>query len=80
MTQDVANEIFQTICPKNRIRYFKFIEGSLSYNTRGLTDITEILNAYGFDDEEDKIDVKDEFDYVYEILDQNNEKVENIND
>ena len=66
MTQDVANEIFQTITPKQRIRWFDFSEGHLSYNTRGLIDITDILNAYDFNDKEDKIEIKDEFELVYE--------------
>lgn len=64
MTQNVANEILQTIAPKNRIRNFHFVEGELNYNTRGLTDITDVLNAYGFIDEE--IEIKDEFELVYE--------------
>lgn len=64
ITQNVANEILQTIAPKNRIRNFHFVEGELNYNTRGLTDITDILNAYGFIDEE--IEIKDEFDLVAE--------------
>ena len=55
MTQDVANEIFQTIVPKQKVRWFNFNEGHLNYNTRGLVEINEILNAYGFNDQEDKI-------------------------
>lgn len=68
MTQDVANEIFQTIVPKQRIRWFKFSEGHLYYNSRGLVDIAPILNAYGFNDKEDKIEVEDEFEYAYENM------------
>ena len=65
VTQEVANEIFNVISEKNRVRSFDFIEaGVVSYNTRGLTDITEILNKYGFTDEE--IEVKDEFTRAYE--------------
>lgn len=64
MTQEVANEIFQAIEPKHLIREFHFHEGYLYYNTRGLLDISDILNKYKFDDRVDKIEVKDEFDYV----------------
>ena len=71
MTQDVANEIFQTIAPKQRVRHFSFSEGHLNYNTRGLVDVTEVLEAYGFNDDEDKIEIKDEFELVYESLEDN---------
>ena len=65
MNQDIANEIFNVISSKNRIRRFSFSEGYLSYNSRGLTDITDILNKYNFNDEEDEISIKDEFELVY---------------
>ena len=68
MTQDVANEIFQAIAPKQRIRWFNFSEGHLSYNTRGFINIGAILESYGFNLEEDKIDIKDEFEMFYENL------------
>lgn len=68
MTQNVANEIFQTIVPKQRVRCFSFSEGHLNYNTRGFIDVTEVLEAYGFNDKEDKIEIKDEFELVYETL------------
>lgn len=64
MTQEVANEIFQVITTKNKVRSFNFNEGYLSYNTRGLTDIGSILENNGFIDEE--IEIKDEFELVYE--------------
>lgn len=64
MTQKVANEIFQVIATKNKVRSFNFNEGHLSYNTRGLTDISSILENNGFIDEE--IEVKDEFELAYE--------------
>lgn len=64
MTQEVANEIFQAIEPKHLIREFHFHEGYLYYNTRGLLNISDILNKYKFNDKVDKIEVKDEFDYV----------------
>lgn len=68
MTQDVANEIFQTIAPKQLVRSFHFCQGVLRYNTRGLEDISEILVAHGFNDEEDKIEIKDEFELVYDDI------------
>lgn len=64
MTQEIANKIFQEIASKNLIRGFGFHKGCLTYNTRGLTDITTILNEAGIVDEE--IEVKDEFDLAYE--------------
>ena len=74
MTQDVANEFFQTIAPKQRVRWFEFSEGYLNYNTRGLIDITKILEAYGFNDEEDKIEVKDEFELAYENIEEDQQE------
>lgn len=71
MTQDVANEILQTIAPKQRIRCFNFSEGHLSYNTRGFINIGAILESHGFNLEEDKIDIKDEFAMVYENMEEN---------
>lgn len=64
MTQEVASKILQEMASKNYIRNFSFHEGYLFYNTRGLTDITSILNEAGFVDEE--IEIKDEFDLAYE--------------
>ena len=66
MTQEVASEIFLEMAKKNLIRHFDFCQGYLKYNTRGLTDITEILERYGFTDEE--IEVKDEFQLLYETM------------
>lgn len=68
MTQDVANEIFQAIVPKQLVRSFHFCQGALKYNTKGLEDIGDILTAYGFNDEEDKVEIKDEFDLVYDNI------------
>ena len=76
MTQEVANEIFNVISSKNRIRRFSFNEGYLSYNSRGLTDITDILNKYNFNDEEDEISVKDEFQLVYEALEKEKDNLD----
>jgi hypothetical protein len=67
MTQEVANKILQEMVNKNKIRNFVFHQGYLHYNTRGLTDIISILNEYEFTDEE--VEIKDEFDLVYECMD-----------
>lgn len=64
MTQEVASKIFQEMATKNQIRSFNFHEGYLTYNTRGLTDISEILESVGFTNEE--VEVKDEFDLISE--------------
>lgn len=67
MTQEIASKILQEMTTKNRIRSFEFFErGELKYNTRGLTDISEILNEAGFTDKE--VEIKDEFTYAYETM------------
>lgn len=66
MTQEVASKIFQKISASNLIRHFNFIEGHLNYNTRGLTDIVDILEEYGFTDED--IEVIDEFELVEKAI------------
>ena len=66
MTQEVASKIFQEMATKNKIRSFDFCRGYLTYNTRGLTDISEILNEANFTEEE--VEVKDEFTYFYENM------------
>ena len=66
MTQEVASKIFQEMATKNKIRSFNFHEGYLAYNTRGLTDISEILHEAGLTDEE--VEIKDEFTYAYENM------------
>lgn len=50
----------------NFIRHFNFTVGQLTYNTRGLTDIEDILKEYEFTDED--IEIKDEFELVYENI------------
>jgi hypothetical protein len=64
MTQEIASKIFQKVATKNKIRSFSFNDGYLTYNTRGLADISEILDKAGFIDEE--IEVKNEFDLISE--------------
>lgn len=74
MTQEVANKILQEMVNKNQIRNFVFHEGYLYYNTRGLTDITSILNDYEFIDEE--IEIKDEFQLAYEYIEKPQPRLE----
>ena len=52
ITQNVACEIFNEMVNKNKIRHFDFVDGHISYNTRGLTDIQYILDTHGITDEE----------------------------
>lgn len=66
MTQEVASKIFQKMATSNLIRHFEFTMGELIYNTRGLTDIEDILKEYNFTDQD--IEIKDEFELVYENL------------
>lgn len=67
MTQKIASEILQKIATKNLIYYFHYDEeGYLSYKTRGLTDITGILENNNFTIEE--IKVEDEFEYFYKNM------------
>ena len=68
MTQIVANKILQKTAPEREIRRFDFHPGYLFYNTNGLSDISDILNEYDFNDEE--IEVKDLYDLAYEQMDQ----------
>ena len=50
-----------------RIRWFDFSEGGIiKYNSRGLEDISEILEKYGITEEEVK--VEDEFERFYNSL------------
>lgn len=65
MTQEIASKIFQEIASKNLIRTFNFGKNYLAYNTRGLTNISNILESAGFTDEE--VEIKDEFDLAYEV-------------
>ena len=72
MTQEVASKIFQKITTLNFIRYFTFSNGYLRYNTRGLTDIGDILEEYQFTD--DDIEIKDEFQLYYEDMTEEDSK------
>lgn len=72
MTQEVASKIFQKITTLNFIRHFTFSNGYLHYNTRGLTDIGDILEEYQFTD--DDIEIKDEFQLYYEDMTEEDSK------
>ena len=63
----VAVEIFNYIMRHQRVRWFDFSEGGIiKYNSRGLEDISEILEKYGITEEEVKIE--DEFERFYNSL------------
>ena len=50
-----------------RVRWFDFSEGGIiKYNSRGLEDVSEILEKYGITEEEIKIE--DEFERFYNSL------------
>ena len=62
-----AVEIFNYIMRHQRVRWFDFSEGGIiKYNSRGLEDISEILEKYGITEEEVK--VEDEFERFYNSL------------
>lgn len=66
MNIDIAYEILTYIKDKYKIRYFDFSEsGILEYYTRGLPNISNILEKNNFQLEE--IDIKNEFELVKEI-------------
>ena len=63
-----AVEIFNHIMRHQRVRWFDFSEGGIiKYNSRGLEDISEILEKYGITEEEVK--VEDEFERFYKNID-----------
>ena len=67
LTQRAVAEIFNYLTENCRVRWFDFSEGGLiKYNTRGLTDIGEILEKYEITDEE--VEVEDEFERFYNTL------------
>ena len=62
-----AVEIFNYIMRHRRVRWFDFSEGGIiKYNSRGLEDISEILEKYGITEEEVK--VEDEFERFYNSI------------
>ena len=63
-SQEMAGEIFQKLMNKSRVRDFFFIETEcVSYNTKGLLDISDILEKYGIS--ENEISIKDEGDLIH---------------
>lgn len=67
LTQEAAAEIFNHIMHHQRVRWFDFSEGGIiKYNSRGLEDVSEILEKYGITEEEIKIE--DEFKRIYNSL------------
>ena len=64
VNQELAAKILARFSTSCRVRHFSFCEGCISYNTRGLIDIRDIIKEYGIDEEE--VDVVDEFELVEE--------------
>ena len=60
-SQEMANQILQLISEKNRICDFIFNEtGYIFYETRGIIDISEILKKYNVNENEIRIEDKDD--------------------
>lgn len=64
VNQELAAKILARFATSCRVRHFSFCEGCISYNTRSLIDIRDIIEEYGIDEEE--VDVVDEFELVEE--------------
>ena len=58
-SQEMANEILQLVSMRNRIHDFVFYEGYIFYETRGIADISEILEKYNINENEITIEDKD---------------------
>ena len=56
LTAAVAAEILVKIGSERPINNFTYYDGNLECYTRGLTNISDILNSHGFTDEEVKIE------------------------
>lgn len=59
VNQELAAKILTRFATSCQVRHFSFCEGCISYNTRNLIDIRDIIEEYGIDEEE--VDVIDEF-------------------
>ena len=70
LTAAIAAEILAKIGTERPINNFTYYDGNLECYTRGLTNISDILNSYGFTNEEVK--VEDEFERFW-----NNQQGEN---
>lgn len=66
LTAAIAAEILAKIGTERPINKFTYYDGYLMCYTRGLTNISDILNSYGFIDEEVK--VEDEFERFWKSL------------
>jgi hypothetical protein len=66
LTAVIASEILVKIESERLIHNFTYCDGYLKCYTRGLTDISDILNSYGFTNEEVKIE--DEFERFWNSL------------
>lgn len=64
VNQELAAKILTRFTTSCKVRHFSFCEGCISYNTRGLIDIHDIIEEYGINEEE--VDVVDEFELVEE--------------
>lgn len=64
VNQELAAKILASFATSCKVRHFSFCEGCISYNTRSLIDIRDIIEEYGIDEEE--VDVVDEFELVEE--------------
>ena len=62
INQELAAKILAQFATSCRVRHFSFCEGCISYNTRGLIDISDILEEYGINEAE--IEIIDEFELV----------------
>lgn len=74
LTAAIAAEILAKIGTERPINNFTYYDGHLMCYTRGLTNISDILNSYGFTDEEVK--VEDEFERFWNSL--SSEELEQI--
>lgn len=66
INQELATKIFARLASSCKIRHFSFCEGCISYNTRDLIDIRDILEEYCIDEEE--VEVIDEFELVEKAI------------
>ena len=66
LTAAIAAEILAKIGAERSINNFTYYDGNLECYTRGLTNISDVLNSYGFTNEEVK--VEDEFEKFWNSL------------
>ena len=69
LTQEVAAEIFNFLSEHCYIQHFNYLEGHISYKSRGLINVGDILEKYNINDT-NTIEIEDEFDYFYNSLSQ----------